>query len=351
MKIDAVIGNPPYQLTVAKKETENGQKAVINIFHYFQIIADKLNPKYTSLIYPGGRWIHRSGKGLAEFGLQQINDPHLSLIEFFPDSNYIFQDAGIADGISIVMKDFSKKTKGFAYRYGLNPLLQLSCPGEKLMPLNPANNVIVESIERTVKNMHLSYLHDAILPRSLFSIESDFVEKNPSLVREYYDGDFFDPTKEIKLFTNDKAGKSGRARWYIASKNVVTTGAEQLNKWKVVVSSANAGGQKRSNQIAVLDNYSAFGRARVALRTFDTEGEAKNFFAYAKNELIRFAFLLTDESLTSLAKLVPDLVDYTDNNSLIDFHCDISEQLYVLFGLTDPTIQQHIRDVLASKAE
>ena len=152
----------------------------------------------------------------------------------------------------------------------------------------------------------------------------------------------------IKLFTNDKAGKSGRARWYIADKNVITSGSEYLNKWKVIVSSANAGGQKRSNQIAIVDNHSAFGRSRVALKTFSTEKEAYNFFKYATSEIIRFAFLMTDESLTSLAKKVPDLLDYTDENSFIDYNEDINIQLYKLFGI-DYIQQLYIKDVFSSK--
>ena len=145
-------------------------------------------------------------------------------------------------------------------------------------------------------------------------------------------------------------GKSGRARWYIANKNVITTGVEYLNKWKVIVSSANAGGQKRSNQIAVIDNYSAFGRSRVALKTFDTEQEARNFLKYATSEIIKFAFLLTDESLTSLAKKVPDIENYTDQNGLIDFSGDVNAQLYGLFGI-DVQNQQHIKAVLKAKSK
>ena len=182
----------------------------------------------------------------------------------------------------------------------------------------------------------------------MFSIESDFVERNPDLVREYTEGDYFNTETTIKLFTNDKAGKSGRARWYIASKDVITTGLEHLNRWKIIVSSANAGGQKRSNQIAIVDNHSAFGRSRVALKTFTTEQEAKNFFKYATSEIIRFAFLLTDESLTPLAKKVPDLLDYTDNNGTIDYNSDVNAQLYKLFGIDDKN-RQHIQEILASK--
>ena len=158
----------------------------------------------------------------------------------------------------------------------------------------------------------------------------------------------FNPDTEIKLFTNDKAGKSGRTHWYITDKNVITSGREYLNKWKVIVSSANAGGQKLSNQIAVIDNHSAFGRSRVALKTFNTENEAQNFFKYATSEVIRFAFLLTDESLTSLAKKVPDLLDYSDRNGLIDYNGDVNAMLYKLFDI-DERNQQHIRETLASK--
>ena len=351
MTFNAIVGNPPYQLTVAKKDTDNGQKRVSSIFHYFQMIADQIHPQYSSLIYPAGRWIHRSGKGLAEFGLQQINDVHLSLIEFFPDSNDVFKDAGIADGISIVTKDYAKKTPGFSYVYNHRYPVLMPNPGESLMPLNPDDTIIVEHLQSTVNRLGISYLHDSVLSQKLFSIESDFVEKNPTLVREYNEGDTFDMEREIKLYTNDKAGKSGRAKWYVANRSVITTGLDYLDDWKVVVSSANAGGQKRSNQIAVLDNHSAFGRSRVALRTFKTEQEARNFFLYAKSELIRFAFLLTDESLTSLAKLVPDILDYTEKNGILDFHADLNAQLYQLFGLTDRNIQRHIKDVLASKAE
>jgi hypothetical protein len=348
MKFTAIVGNPPYQEVVAQKESSNGQKVSVSIFQYFQIISERLG-RYTSLIYPGARWIHRSGKGFEQFGLSQINDPHLCLLKFFPNSTDLFKEVGIADGLSIVMKDTLKTSRGFKYIYSQNGeevSVYADNPGEELFPLNPLNNEIATLLSHVIQKYRC--LHDAILSRSLFSIESDFVEKNPTRVREYNNGDKFDSNTEIKLFTNDKAGKSGRARWYVAKRDVITTGLDHLDRWKVIDSSANAGGQKRSNQIAIVDNYSAFGRSRVALKTFATEQEAKNFFKYATSEIIRFAFLLTDESLTSLAKKVPDLLDYSDNNGLIDYSGNVNEQLYALFSI-DEKNQRHIREVLASK--
>ena len=353
MNFDAVVGNPPYQMTVAKRETDNGQKRVSSIFHHFQLLGEEI-AKYTSLIYPGGRWIHRSGKGLASFGLNQINDKHLKLMYFFPDANEIFDDAGISDGISIVMKDMNKTVSGFEYVYsikGIQQEIQMENPGKELMTLNPFDAKIVDNINNTVNENLFVYLHDSVLSQKLFSIESDFVEKNPSKVRMYNDGDSFDKETEIKLFANDKAGKAGRARWYVAKRDVITTGKQYLKEWKVIVSSANAGGQKRSNQLAIVDNYSAFGRARVALKTFKTEKEAQNFFKYCKSELIRFAFLMTDEALTSLAKQVPDIVNYKDDNGFINFDGDVNEQVYNLFGIKDATTRKYIKDVLSTKAD
>lgn len=350
MNFDTIIGNPPYQEVVAQKETDNGQKRSSSIFQHFQIVSEKIG-YYTSLIYPGARWIHRSGKGMEQFGHSQMNDPHLKLLKFFPDSTDVFQDVGIADGISIVVKDLNKETPGFNYVYsqkGNEVSVESENPGDSLFPLNPFANNIVKRLDDFIGKYKC--LHESVLSQKLFSIESEFVERNPGLVREYNEGDSFDRGSEIKLFTNDKAGKSGRSRWYITNRSVIKTGLDHLNRWKVIVSSANAGGQKRSNQIAIVDDFSAFGRSRVALKTFETQKEAENFLKYATSEVIRFAFLLTDESLTSLAKKVPDILNYKDDNGIIDFNKDIDEQLYSLMKIKRED-QLFIKKVLSEKAK
>lgn len=246
----------------------------------------------------------------------------------------MFKEVDIADSLSIVMKDTHKKSNGFSYihsKKGKEVAIFVNNPKEELFSLNPLDSEIVDSLNCAIAKY--GCLHDAILLYSSFSIESDFVERNPTLVREYNEGDWYNPESEIELFTNDKAGKSGRVRWYIANKKVITTGLDYLNKWKVIVSSANARGQKRSNQIAIVNNQSAFGRSRVALKTFVTEQEANDFFKYATSGIIHFTFLLTDKSLTSLAKKVPDLLDYSDANGIIDYNDDINAQLYKMFGI------------------
>lgn len=342
-KFDVIIGNPPYQEETSEKQsTSNNQKPVKNIFQYFQEQAEVIANQNTVMIYPGGRWIQQFGKGLNEFGLKQINDPHLSKLIFYPDAKEVFPEISLSDGISVVIKDMNKTSNEFKYVYILHNKEQeviTKNPGSDLLPLNPIDISIADKIDNVVKKGNLMYLHDNILPRSLFKIESSFVEENPDSVIEYHKGEKYDEGKFVKLFTNDKAGKSGRAKWFLVKKDKLTVNQEYIKQWQVVVSSANAGGQKRDNQLEIIDNHSAFGRSRVALRSFKTQEEATNFYKYVSTFLIRYTFLMTDESLTSLGKRVPDLGNYKSNNGIIDFNGDIDTQLYNYFNITEDEIE------------
>ncbi len=339
MKFDFIIGNPPYQEESTDTiSSTNGQKPRTNIFHFFQLQADEIAENGEILIYPAGRWIHRSGKGMAEFGLKQINDPHLSEVIFFPDAKEVFSGVQIADGISIVVKNQKKVKGGFTYtfvRNGSRISMQVANPGEDLIPLDPRDAVILDKVEKFVSANGLGYLHDGILPRTLFGIESNFVQENPDALRPYSEGDTVDFTKEIKVFTNDKAGKAGRAKWFVGSKSIVQNNPGMISEFQVVVSSANAGGQKRDNQLEIIDNHSVFGRARVALRSFKTMGEAENFYKYVRSYLVRYTFLMTDEALSSLGKRVPDIGRYDNDNKYLDFSNEIDPQLSALIGLSD----------------
>lgn len=338
VKFDVVIGNPPYQESTNDKTMRLGQqKRVRNVFQDFQLVADVVAQNFSCLIYPGGRWIHRSGKGMSEFGLSQINSPHLDKLFYYPKADDIFRDVAIGDGISVVVKDFSKENTQLEYIYsedGFDQVELLDYPGEKLLVLNPKNRHVVDKLEKFVNVNKFKFISESsVINQKLFQIESDFAERNPDKV-QIYTGQSLDYKNQIKLLTNDKSGKTGRAMWFIADKDAIKVNSHLIDKWKVVVSSANAGGQKRDNQLEILDNHSAFGRSRIALKAFDTEQEAQNFYKYMKSYIIRFAFLMTDESLKSLGKYVPDLIDYSSENNIIDFEDDIDLQLKKLMKLS-----------------
>ena len=344
VKFGAIVGNPPYQEESNSESASNGQKPRTNIFHLFQILAQKLSNDKTVLILPGKRWLHQSGKGVKDFGKDLINSVQLEKIIFYANSKDVFINSDISDGVSIVVTDKAKTASGFDFvciENGKPVELHQNNPGDKLIILNPQDAIIANKIANVVKSNNFKYLFGSVLPRSLFGIESDFIEKNRNKVKVFNNGDILN-TNEIKLLTNDKAGPAGRSCWFIIDKNEIKQNDSYINEWQVVVSSAHPGGQEgRDNQAAIIDNKSAFGRSRVALKSFKTQQEAENFFKYISCHFIKYTFLLSDEALSSLARFVPDIGDYSNDHWFIDFTKSIAEidkQLYAKFGLTDEEI-------------
>lgn len=339
VKFDVVIGNPPYQESATEKEMIAGQQQrVNNVFQLFQKLTDDIEPKHSVLIYPGGRWMQQSGRGMQEFGSKLINSPQLSHLIYYPNANEIFGEVAISDGISIVHKDYVKTSSSFKYSLvedGKSLELERNYPGEGTFVIDPTDETIVQKIKKFVADNNLDFLSSSsTINQKLFQIESNFVELNPEKV-ELYHGQDFDEKNKIKLLVNDKGGKTGRTTWFIAQRDVIKVRKDLIDKYKVVVSSANAGGKKRDNQLTILEPHTAFGRSRLALKAFDTAEEATNFYNYIRSKFIRFTFLLTDENLSSLAKLVPDLLDYGKNQKLIDFTSNIDEQFVKLLNLTN----------------
>ena len=166
MKFDFVIGNPPYQEETAIKETSNGQKRRRSIFQYLQIEADKISNISSVLIYPAVRWLHRSGKGMQEFGINQINDPHLSNLIVYADAKDVFKEADIADGISIVAKRKNKSETKFKYIYNYKGERFSSiqqAPKEEIIPIHPNDSIPIKKISDFVKSNNLQYLSNSIL--------------------------------------------------------------------------------------------------------------------------------------------------------------------------------------------
>ena len=354
MKFDYCIGNPPYQVEAENCSSSNGQAPRKNVFHYMQQAADEITKGSSCLIYPAVRWIHQSGKGMQQFGHDQMNDKRMSKLVVYKNAKDVFsQDVDIGDGVSIVIKSQNKSTDGFDYEYhedGKVYTVHADNPQDDIMPLNPNDTIISRKIQVFVNKYNLGYIHDSVLPRSLFAIESDFVEKNPDKVRKYSNGMKLSD-KSIKILTNDKAGKAGRAMWFVTDKSNITSHKELIDEYQVVVSSANAGGQKRDNQLEIIPNKAAFGRSRVALKSFKSEKEAQVFFKYMKSYIIRFAFLLTDENLTSLGKYVPDILNY-DKSEIFDFSLDFDVQLCKILELTDDEfayIKKRVDDIRTQK--
>ena len=100
MKFDVIIGNPPYQLKV--NETGKGLGA-IPIYHKFIEQAQKLNPRYISMIVPA-RWF-AGGVGLDDFRNNMLSNKHIKRIVDYIDSKDCFPGVDVNGGICYCLID------------------------------------------------------------------------------------------------------------------------------------------------------------------------------------------------------------------------------------------------------
>ncbi len=352
MKFDAIVGNPPYQLTSGKTESQTQGNSTW-IYQYFQFLADKLG-KWTSLIYPFGGWFD-SPSSLGGLGNAILKDGHTISIQAYEgttdrrawyrtDKNPepIFEyNANLSAGVAIVLRNFEKHSEfKYSNRIYSDKVVSVKVCNADNLPPNP----LFISINEKLGNKKLI----SQVKKGIFSVESNFVELNPNLVSHKKE-DWKNP---IQILTNDKSGSSGRARWYWTDKSMIKTGQKYFGCYKVVISSAYPKKSIVSSTptienvksrlktlVEILPPNSAFGRSRMALFMSENKNECDNFIKYLETNFFAGLTLQEPNRRSTFGDIIP-LQDFTDKSD-IDWSksvAEIDKQLYKKYNLTQEEI-------------
>ena len=92
MQFDVIIGNPPYQMKGGA-----GGSSDSSIYHLFVEQAQKLEPKFLSMVVPS-RWL-AGGRGMDEFRKEMLSSRNLLKLVDFPVSSEVFPNVEVKGGI------------------------------------------------------------------------------------------------------------------------------------------------------------------------------------------------------------------------------------------------------------
>ena len=94
VKINAIVGNPPYQI-----QNEGKGNGADPVYHLFIDISHQLGER-ASFIHPA-RFLFNAGKTPKEWNNRMLNDPHLKIVDYWVKSSEVFPNVDVKGGIAI----------------------------------------------------------------------------------------------------------------------------------------------------------------------------------------------------------------------------------------------------------
>ena len=314
MKLDAIVGNPPYQVNVGEKKDNYG----ILIFNKFVDLSIKIKPNYVSMIFPS-RWF-TGGRGLEEFRNVMLNDDRIRLIRDFLDAKDLFPTADIAGGINYMLWDQSYH--GLCH-YGCTHMGQTNYEERKLNEYSTfirRNNAL--DIIKKISN------------RPGETIESFVSAQTPFGFVTTYRG-------SMSMFDGALSLYSSGGISYVRREDVKRN-ALWIDSYKVIFSKAtceHAGTPDRTGRYRVFSTMKILKPKEICTQSylvggvFESLDESKNYLSYLKTCFVRFLILQlisTQDISAEKFRFVP-LQDFTRPWTDAD--------LYAKYGLTDEEIQ------------
>lgn len=330
MNFDVIVGNPPYQETMAGTSDNP-------IYNLFYDNAFELCNK-VSLITPA-RYLFKAGKTPKDWNEKMLNDEHFKVVFYEQDSSKLFPDTDIKGGLAITYRDANKNFGKIGFFTNYKEL-----------------NGILEKVRKS----NFKTLADLVYAPESYRLTKKLHEEHPEIKSKLSKGHDFDVTSNIfsklnELFTNEKPndgndyiqifGLEGSNRVYKYIRNDYIMPHDNLMKYKVFVPKSNGSGAIGEVLSTPLIGQPLIGHTQtfISIGSFDTEYEANSLLKYLKTKFARTmlgTLKVTQDNKKATWLNVP-LQDFTANSD-IDWSKSVSEidkQLYKKYGLSADEVE------------
>ena len=325
MKIDAIIGNPPYQLT-----SENTSDTPV--YHLFIDLSSQLAQRIT-LITPA-RYLFEAGKTPKEWNSKILNDEHFKVVNYWADSTEVFPSVDIKGGVAVMLRD-AKQNFGKIGTYTAYPELN-KIIAKVTCPIGRLSDIIYSQNKFELEVVYADY------PNAKKIVGSDGRERRltTAIFRQlplFYEHPIDNAYKILGLIEANRCFRWIRRSYIEAHPN--------LKKYKVIVPKSNGSGAIGEVLSTPLIGEPLMGVTQTFLTigAFDTRAEAEACLKYVKTKFARTMLgilKVTQDNPKDTWRLVP-LQDFTEKSD-IDWGksiADIDQQLYAKYNLSEGEIK------------
>ena len=327
MKFNAIVGNPPYQVTtVGTSDTP--------VYHLFMDVSFKLCPLVT-LITPA-RFLFNAGKTSKDFNERVLNDEHFKVVWYKPKSAEVFPNVDIKGGVCVTLRNESAsygKIISFTHYKELNGILKKTLEHEGFATI--MDSIILQN------KFNLDALYQDH-PEYKEVIGSDGRERRLTTPIFGQLDVFTEQAREGDICVLGLTGNNERTYRYIPRKYVEDNG--NLDKYKVVVPASNgtgAIGEVLSTPL-IGEPLIGYTQSFIGIGAFDTLPEAEACLKYVKSRFMRTllgVLKITQHNHTDVWRFVP-LQDFSVGSD-IDWSVSVAEvdrQLYAKYGLSEEEV-------------